>query len=159
MRFSITTALTAALCFVSATTALTTDQQSALDIHNKGRKAKSLPLLTWDNALVTSAQQCANKIAASGNFAHCQSGENLYAQYGSTAPPQAAGAQAWMNEAPVYKGELIPQGNFAGYGHYTQAMWKNTKKVGLAVAKGSNGWTYVVAHYDPAGNVVGQKPY
>jgi hypothetical protein len=32
-------------------------------------------------------------------------------------------------------------------------MWKNTKKVGMAMAKGSNGWTYVVAHYDPKGNV------
>jgi hypothetical protein len=31
-------------------------------------------------------------------------------------------------------------------------MWKSTKKVGIAQAKGSNGWTYVVAHYDPVGN-------
>ncbi|KAH8901900.1 PR-1-like protein [Coniochaeta sp. PMI_546] len=159
MHFSVTSALTAALFFVSATARLTADQQNALDIQNKGRQGKSLPYLTWDNTLVASAQQCANKIAASGNFAHCQSGENLYAQYGSTAPPLAAGAQAWMNEASAYHGEVIPQGNFESYGHYTQSMWKNTKKIGMAVAKGSNGWTYVVAHYDPAGNVVGQTPY
>jgi pathogenesis-related protein 1 len=120
MRFSVASALTAALFFVSATARLTTDQQSALDIQNKGRQGKSLPYLTWNTTLVVSAQQCANKIAASGNFAHCQSGENLYAQYGSTAPPQAAGAQAWMNEASDYHGEVIPQGNFESYGHYSE---------------------------------------
>jgi hypothetical protein len=32
-------------------------------------------------------------------------------------------------------------------------MWRNTLQTGMAVAKGSNGWTYVVAHYYPAGNV------
>ena len=121
MRFSIATALTAALCFVSATARLTDDQQKALDIHNKARQGKSLPLLTWDNTLVASAQACANKIASSGNFAHCQSGENLYAQSGSSAPPQAAGAQAWLNEASSYHGEVIPQGNFGAYGHYSKS--------------------------------------
>lgn len=32
-------------------------------------------------------------------------------------------------------------------------MWKNTNKVGMAMAVGSNGWTYVVAHYSPMGNM------
>lgn len=120
MRFSVATALTAALCFVSAAARLTADQQNAIDIQNKGRQLKKLPYLTWDTSLVASAQQCANKIAASGNFAHCTTGENLYAQYGSTAPPLAAGAQAWMNEVTAYHGEVIPQGNFEAYGHYSK---------------------------------------
>jgi uncharacterized protein YkwD len=123
MRFSIASVLTAALCIVSASARLTADQQNAIDIQNKGRQAKDLPYLTWDNSLVGTAQQCANKIASTGNFAHCQSGENLYAQYGSNAPPLAAGAQAWMNEAPSYHGEVIPKGNFEAYGHYSKSRY------------------------------------
>jgi uncharacterized protein YkwD len=120
MHFSVGSILTAALCVVSVTARLTADQQKAIDIHNKGRQAKGLSFLTWDTKLVASAQQCANKIASTGNFAHCQSGENLYAQIGSTAPPLAAGAQAWMNEASLYHNEVIPQGDFASYGHYSK---------------------------------------
>jgi len=120
MRFSIASALTATLFFYSAAARLTADQQQAIDIQNKGRQAKGLPYLVWDNTLVGTAQLCANKIAASGNFAHCQSGENLYAQSGSSASPLPAGATAWMNEAPLYHNELIPQGDFASYGHYSE---------------------------------------
>ena len=120
MRFSIASALTAALCIVSASARLLADQQQGIDIQNKGRQAKGLTYLTWDTKLVASAQQCANKIASTGNFAHCQSAENLYAQYGSSAPPLAAAAQAWMNEAPLYHGEVIPQGDFHAYGHYSK---------------------------------------
>jgi len=159
MCFSITSALMAALLFVSAAARLLPDQQAAIDIQNRGRMAKNLPFLTWDTKLVASAQACANKIAQTGNFAHCQAGENLYGQFGSTSPPLAAGAQAWMNEAPNYHGEVIPQGNFGAYGHYTQAMWQSTQRIGMAMTKAANGWTYVVAHYDPPGNFVGQKPY
>jgi len=122
MRFSVASALTAALCIVSASARLLADQQQGIDIQNKGRQAKGLPYLTWDTKLVASAQQCANKIASTGNFAHCQSAENLYAQYGSTAPPLAAAAQAWMNEAPSYHGEVIPQGDFSAYGHYSECL-------------------------------------
>lgn len=120
MHFSIASALAAALCIVSASARLTSDQQNAIDIQNSGRMSKGLPFLTWDDTLEGTAQQCANKIAQSGDFAHCQAGENLYAQWGSSAPPFAAGAQAWMNEASNYHGEVIPQGNFESYGHYSE---------------------------------------
>lgn len=176
MHFSIASALAAALCIVSASARLTSDQQNAINIQNEGRTAKGLPSLVWDDALEGTAQQCADKIAASGDFAHCQAGENLYAQWGSTAPPLAAGARAWMDEASNYDGQVIPQGNFESYGHYSkcpilptsktsclwfrfltrqlaQSMWKSTSKIGMALAVGSNGWTYVVAHYDPVGNM------
>jgi pathogenesis-related protein 1 len=126
MRFSVASVLTATLVFVSSAAGLTADQQKALDIHNKSRATKGLSALTWDNGLVSSAQACANKIASSGNFAHCQSGENLYGQTGSSTTPLAAGAQAWVNEAPNYHGEKIPDGNFGAYGHYSE--YTNTSR-------------------------------
>ncbi|RKU47096.1 hypothetical protein DL546_002920 [Coniochaeta pulveracea] len=142
-----------------ATRYMSGDQQAALEAHNKGRATKNLSALQWDVSLANSAQTCADKIASTGNFAHCQSGENLYAQSGGSGNLYVNGVTAWLNEAPQYHNEKIPNGNFAGYGHYTQVMWKSTTRVGMAMAKGSNGWTYIVAHYNPAGNVVGQTPY
>lgn len=132
---------------------ISADEKAALQAHNTGRATKGLAPLQWDVSLVKSAQACADKIASTGNFAHCQSGENLYGQSGGTGNVLVNGVTAWLNEAPLYKGEKIPDGNFAGYGHYTQVMWKSTARVGMAQAKGANGWTYVVAHYDPAGNL------
>lgn len=160
MHFSFTSVFTTGLLLASSITSVTAgrvnmsgDQQAAVAAHNKGRATKGLSPLTWDASLSASAQTCANKIASSGNFAHCQSGENLYGQSGGTGSVLVNGVTAWLNEAPLYKGEKIPQGNFAGYGHYTQVMWNTTTRVGMAQAKGANGWTYVVAHYNPAGNL------
>ncbi|KAK7213849.1 hypothetical protein V2G26_021027 [Clonostachys chloroleuca] len=139
--------------------ALTNDQQKALSLHNKFRAEKSIPALKWDAGLHASALKYAKKLAAkNGGLEHSQSGENL-----SKAPksntPLATGTSYWTNEKKNYHGEKIPQGNFASYGHYTQVMWKNTKKVGIASPRGANGYDYIVAHYSPAGNVVGQKPW
>lgn len=41
-------------------------------------------------------------------------------------------------------------------GHFTQMVWKNTQEMGMAMARGLNGKIYVVANYNPRGNVVGK---
>lgn len=41
-------------------------------------------------------------------------------------------------------------------GHFTQIVWKDSKEFGIAKALGSDGSTYVVANYEPAGNYIGQ---
>jgi pathogenesis-related protein 1 len=43
-------------------------------------------------------------------------------------------------------------------GHYTQIIWRNTRKVGCAVARGG-GREVWVCNYDPPGNFIGQRPY
>lgn len=92
--------------------------------------------------------------------------------------PLTQGAQGWMAEKSSYHGEVIPQGNFAAYGHYSkyidlfclldsythqqsaaQCVWKSTVRIGMANATAANGGVYTVGRYSPPGNYVGQKPY
>lgn len=45
-------------------------------------------------------------------------------------------------------------------GHYTQVVWRATKTVGCAVAVCDDTQQQIwVCRYQPAGNVIGQKPY
>jgi uncharacterized protein YkwD len=146
---------------------LSYDQSESLRLHNGYRAAKNLAALTWDDTLAQNAQSWANNMAQTGQFAHSTSaqrpnqGENL-AYAWSTRPisnPMLLGTQGWLAEAPYYKGEAIPQGNFSGYGHYTQIMWSSTTRVGIATASNGKGAWYTVARYSPPGNYVGQRPY
>lgn len=41
-------------------------------------------------------------------------------------------------------------------GHFTAMVWKTTKKLGVGKAVASDGSTFVVARYFPAGNITNQ---
>ncbi|KAJ4316990.1 hypothetical protein N0V84_007585 [Fusarium piperis] len=147
--------------------ALTADQKEGLRLHTVARKKKGVKALVWDTKLEAAAKAWAQKIAKSGKLAHSASkdrpnqGENLaYAwSSGTYKNPITAGTQSWLAEVKNYKNEVIPKGKFSEYGHYTQCVWKNSVKVGIAtVSDGKGGW-YTVARYSPPGNIVGQKPY
>ncbi len=76
---------------------------------------------------------------------------------------------AWASEAFYYQGNAVDSGNLHKVGHYTQIVWKTTRKVGCGRAI-SKVYTYfnnvetvyyewVVCRYSPPGNYLGQKPY
>uniref|UniRef100_A0A8C8WND9 SCP domain-containing protein n=1 Tax=Panthera leo TaxID=9689 RepID=A0A8C8WND9_PANLE len=44
----------------------------------------------------------------------------------------------------------------SGTGHFTIMEWKNTKKMGMRKASASDGSSFMVAGYFPAGNVIKQ---
>ncbi|TQN72408.1 Ectin, partial [Colletotrichum shisoi] len=142
-----------------STAGLTADQQRALDLHNTYRAEVGSPPLTWDAGLAESAQAWANHLTTVGSLVHDKNpggqGENLALQSGGTDTYYANGVQLWLNEKSLYDGQPVRRDgtpNYMDYGHYTQAVWKSTTKVGLALAVDAKGTAYVVARYTPAGN-------
>jgi uncharacterized protein YkwD len=157
-----------------APTAPTTSTNSAfaqelLTAHNQYRTAVGATALTWSPALTTTAQQWADQLAANGgSLAHSDrsqrngAGENLAAG----GPPSAYSltdlVDLWGAEQQFFiSGLPFPAvsitGNWADVGHYTQIIWRNTTEVGCGVAIGG-GQEILVCHYNPSGNVTGQRP-
>lgn len=69
---------------------------------------------------------------------------------------------SWGNEKKYFVNRPSPNfsttGKFGDVGHYTQIVWRNTTEVGCALAS-RHGQDYLVCHYNPAGNVSGQKVF
>ncbi len=58
----------------------------------------------------------------------------------------------WYNEYDLYN---FGNPGFSGAtGHFTQVVWKGSKRLGMGFAYG-NGRYYAVANYDPPGNMQG----
>ena len=118
-----------------------------LHYHNLERvKYGSVPPLTLDTNLSALSQNYANKLAyyntgLEHNTERHNTGENLYSM--TNAKPNGRNVvNSWVNyEVGMYD---FNQGDFSHQtGHFTQAVWKNTKKIGVGMARGGDTW-YVV---------------
>jgi len=70
----------------------------------------------------------------------------------------SSAVQSWYNEISDYLsqfGSEPPMSTFSKYGLFTQLIWKNSKLLGVGCASRGNS-KYVVANYEPSGNVIGQ---
>jgi uncharacterized protein YkwD len=153
---------------------LNTLRSIALSQHNTYRRIHRSPDMTLDNGLNNTAQSWAEYLAANAVFEHSSrsqrnnAGENLYVSY-TTAPSISAdtlGKEAvtnWYNEVSDYN---YANPGFSGKtGHFTQVVWKGSTQLGCGAAQGRatlNGTNfnafYVVCHYAPAGNMMGDFP-
>ncbi|CAH8501841.1 unnamed protein product [Dicrocoelium dendriticum] len=133
--------------------------QEAIAAHNRYRAAHGSPNLVYDESLARSAQRWAQEIAKRNRLQHSEArncGENLGFKWCS-AECSLSGDQVtkmWYDEIKDhdYNKEFQPKS-----GHFTQVIWKGTTKAGFGSARSSDGKSiYVVGHYLPAGNVVGQ---
>ena len=141
-------------------------EASMLAGHNSERAAVGVPPLTWSEPLAADAQSWADHLAKTGRFEHSDAGtrkdegENLWegTHGGFTYEEMVA---SWANEKRYYKGGVFQSGGGAGgqpIGHYTQMVWRNTTKVGCAIASGAE-YDVLVCRYDPPGNFIGEMPY
>jgi len=135
--------------------------QEILDVHNGYREQVGVPALSWSDSLAASAQNWANQLAATGTLMHSGAGENLAdGTAGSFTVTQLIAM--WGNEQANFKDGTFPDvsitGNWEDVGHYSQIVWRNTTEVGGGLATG-NGLDFLVCHYNPAGNVIGETVY
>lgn len=134
-----------------------------LKAHNRYRRALNLPPLQWSSELAASAQQWAAQLAQRGVMTHSSGayGENIWAGTRG-AYTQTQMVDGWGSEQQYFvPGRKFPQsctGNWMKCAHYTQMIWRNTRKLGCGLAAGK-GMTTLVCQYSPPGNYQGQLPY
>jgi len=135
--------------------------QDAVSLHNRIRARHGAPALSLDAGLCAFAQRWADHLATRATFEHCPDnpyGENLYAQWSTNVKyvcPADRAVESWYEEGALYNYRCEPAS--MSVGHFTQLVWKSTRRMGIARAKTADGKrTMIVAHYDPPGNYVGQ---
>lgn len=124
------------------------------DLHNSYRRRHGVRVLAWSPRVAASAEAWARKCL----FQHesqSRFGENLYAVWGMPDVGRALSnaAAAWYDEISEYS--YNNPGFSMKTGHFTQMVWKNSRRLGCA-ARQCGPMTLVVCRYDPPGNVMGQ---
>jgi hypothetical protein len=165
----------ALLCLVLAAPFMTgaTGRLANLDsrllaAHNRERAALGLPPLAWDPALAADAAGWAGRLARVGVLEHAEDsdpddpqGENLWAGTKGAYEPEAM-VGLWAEEKKDYRAGPIPAvsrtGDFEDVGHFTQLVWRDTGRVGCALAAGAED-EILVCRYRQAGNVEGERPF
>jgi uncharacterized protein YkwD len=128
-----------------------------LAAHNAVRVKTQLPPLQWSSELAAFSQKWANKLLAKNRYTHNPNspyGENIF--IGGVGCIPSAVVMEWASESKYYSyGTNACNGDC---GHYTQIVWRNTRRVGCAVARNSVREVWVCS-YDPPGNYRGEWPY
>ena len=157
----------AAPLLIGGTGRLTSLDQRLLAAHNRERSAQGVPPLAWDPVLAAEAAAWSGELAATGSFEHADTGdddpqgENLWAgTRGAYAPEEMV--DGWIEEKGHFRPGRFPDnsktGDFADVGHYTQLMWRDSDRVGCALAASAEE-EVLVCRYRTAGNVVGEVPF
>lgn len=127
-------------------------ERESLEEHNKLRAKHFSPPLSWSTSLARKAQKIAQSLAEKDFLTlddlREPQGESV-AQILYTGENTAKKAiEKWYNEIQSYSFSY-PKINDKTR-HFVQIIWKETRKLGLAVAKSANGeYAFVVALYDP----------
>jgi uncharacterized protein YkwD len=138
-----------------------------LAAHNAERARIGVAELEWDSTLAADARAWADELAASGRFEHSPDeagkplqGENLWAGTPRAYAPEAM-VGLWAAEKGDYRPGVFPNNSRSGdverVGHYTQVIWRNSRRVGCATAVGRDE-EFLVCRYSQAGNIMGQRP-
>lgn len=143
--------------------------QGITEAHNAARRDRGLPELVWDDELAAVAAGWAAACDWRHNPNRQGYGENLAGAVGrALSGPEATAL--WLEEEACYNyaADSCHPEDCAGAacGHYTQVVWRATRRIGCAenhcqsgFPGGSGAWHYVVCNYDPPGNIIGQRPY
>ncbi|KAK1268809.1 hypothetical protein QJS04_geneDACA013860 [Acorus gramineus] len=151
----------AAAIHFSPTHADQNNLEQFLGPHNVARAVLGLPPLAWDVRLARYASSYARKRRRDCALVHSDGpyGENIFWGSGSgwtaaQAVKYWAAERAWYD----YRGNSCAPGQKCG--HYTQMVWRGTRRLGCDMVScfGGRG-VFVVCSYNPPGNYVGERPY
>lgn len=138
------------------------DLAGVVATHNKERTLVGVPPLAWSAEQAEQAQAWADKLAESCTIRHRYpgaAGQNILVMSGDVLPPPRIAIRSWASERQYYddrKGRCVAGRDCS---HYTQLVWRGSRSVGCALAPCRRGGAVLVCEYDPAGNVVGHRPY
>ena len=133
-----------------------------LKLHNQARAYYGdVPALNLDQRLNRQAQKYADYLASVGSTTQLNHskvpmlGENLcryFNSLGRQITPEKV-MNEFLTQAKLYDFKF---GDYSKpTAHFTQLVWKQTRKLGIGLAKAKNGSWYVVCNYEPAGNISG----
>ncbi|KAJ4792697.1 hypothetical protein LUZ62_043943 [Rhynchospora pubera] len=132
---------------------------SFLAQHNLARKQLGIPSLVWDEAVANYSRKYAALRQSDCKLIHSHGdyGENLFWGSGDCWTVNQI-VQAWFIEMKDYDYPTNTCRKVCG--HYTQIVWRNTKRLGCAVVIcDDDQGTFAICNYDPPGNYVGMWPY
>ncbi|KAH6943229.1 hypothetical protein HPB50_017955 [Hyalomma asiaticum] len=135
-------------------------QRQVLRHHNRYRRLHGVHTLKEDEELNRYAQAWALMMAKKGLMQHRTRplhGENLYMWWSSDMQAPITGrmpVEAWYNEIEKYN--FDQPGFKSGTGHFTQLVWKQSRRLGTGIARGRKGTIFIVCVYEPRGNIMGQ---
>ncbi|XP_034254783.1 uncharacterized protein LOC117653301 isoform X1 [Thrips palmi] len=133
--------------------------QECLRVHNEYRARHGVHPLKLSKKLSRYSEDWAKRLAARGVIEHRNEsdyGENIFCSWSSNAAHTVAGDEPvhhWYNEIKDHKFGKEPTSLKTG--HFTQVVWKDSRELGVAVARSRTGQVFVVANYSPPGNFVG----
>ncbi|KAI3446662.1 hypothetical protein Pfo_003327 [Paulownia fortunei] len=137
------------------------DVRQFMGMQNAARSALRLPPLVWDPKLERYAAWYANQRREDCALQHSNGpyGENIFWGSGDGWTPAQAAA-AWVAERRGYN----YWSNSCAYGeecgHYTQIVWRDTRRIGCARVVCYDGrGVFMTCNYDPPGNYIGERPY
>ncbi len=165
----------AILCLLPLTAAAGADpsgddfERAMVQTHNAARAAAGVEPLAWDDNLAADAQQWADYLATSNRFEHSNGdrgsdpegeGENLFmGTEGAFSYQQMV--KAWVDEKKYFVDGEMPNlsttGDWDDVGHYTQIIWRSTRRFGCALANNGED-DYLVCRYSEPGNFMGERP-
>lgn len=141
-------------------------EQRLLAAHNRERARVGVPPLRWDRFLAEDAAIWAQALARTNSFVHSPDdpsdpevqGENLWGGTpGAWSPEEMVGY--WIAEKRDYRPGVFPavskSGRLENVGHYTQVIWRTTRRVGCAIDRARRE-EILVCRYSVGGNVIGE---
>ncbi|XP_061810638.1 GLI pathogenesis-related 2, like [Nerophis lumbriciformis] len=132
--------------------------EDALRRHNEHRKKHQAPPLKLSSKLNREAARYAESLASTRILKHSEdSSKGSYGENLAWASNDQLGkdvSDRWYDEVKQYN--FNSPGFSSGTGHFTAMVWKSTTTLGVGKAIASDGSSFVVARYFPAGNITNQ---